>query len=91
MAGEELQRAAQKADRGRALLVGEDLGVGQPAVVIDADVDALPAGVADAAAVWGVGLRGLAAPVAGDAWPGRRIRPSFFMSTWTSSPGQRRS
>jgi hypothetical protein len=91
VAGEELQRAAQKADRGRALLVGEDLGVGQPAVVIDADVDALPAGVADAAAVWGVGLRGLAAPVAGDAVAGAQDPPELFMSTWTSSPGQRRS
>ena len=33
--------AAEEADRGRCLLVGEHLGVGEAAVVVDGDVDVL--------------------------------------------------
>ena len=33
--------AAEEADRGCGFLVGEDLGVGEPAVVVDGDVDVL--------------------------------------------------
>ena len=35
--------AAEEADRGGRFLVGEHLDVGEPAVVVDADVDVLPA------------------------------------------------
>src|SRR6059058_3660561 len=40
---EELQRSPQKADRGRGLLVAQDLGVGQAGGVVDGDVDVVPA------------------------------------------------
>src|SRR5260221_14674402 len=33
--------AAKEANRGRGLLVGEDFGVGEPAVIVDGDVDEL--------------------------------------------------
>src|SRR2546423_1638249 len=41
---EELQRSPEKADRGRGLLVAQDLGVGQAGGVVDGDVDVVPAG-----------------------------------------------
>ena len=41
--GVEGDRAAQERDRGRGLLVGEDLDVGQAGGVVDADVHELPA------------------------------------------------
>jgi hypothetical protein len=37
-------RPPQEADRGGRLLVGQDLDVGEAGGVVDADVDALPAG-----------------------------------------------
>ena len=43
MALEELQRSPEKADRGRGLLVAQDLGVGQAGGVVDGDVDVVPA------------------------------------------------
>src|SRR5215212_6949881 len=41
-AAEEGDRAAEEAGRGRALLVGEHLDVGEPGGVVDGDVDELP-------------------------------------------------
>jgi hypothetical protein len=35
--------AAQEADRGRGFLVGQDFGIDESAVVVDGDVDVLPA------------------------------------------------
>src|SRR4051794_6798053 len=58
VAAVERDRAAQEADRGRGLLVAEDLDIGQASAVVDSDVDELPAGVADASAVGGVGVAG---------------------------------
>lgn len=40
---EERNRPAQEADGGLAALVGKDLGVGEAGVVVDRDVDELPA------------------------------------------------
>lgn|SRR5680860_29450 len=40
--GEVLDRSAQKPDRGRCLLVGQDLDIGEPGRVVDTDVDELP-------------------------------------------------
>jgi hypothetical protein len=70
VAGEEVDRPPEEAGRRDCLLVDQHLGVGEAAVVVDRDVDELPAGVADAAAIGGVGVGGLAAPVAGDAMAG---------------------
>jgi hypothetical protein len=41
--------AAEEAGSGRGFLVGEHFGVGEAAVVVDGDVDVLPALVVDAA------------------------------------------
>ena len=43
VAGKEGECAAEEADRGGGFFVGEDLGVGEAAVVVDCDVDVLPA------------------------------------------------
>jgi hypothetical protein len=43
VAGEEGERAAQEGNRGRRPLVGEHFGIGEAAVVVDCDVDVLPA------------------------------------------------
>ncbi len=40
----EVNGATEEADRGRGLLVGEDLGESEAAVVVDRDVDVFPAG-----------------------------------------------
>jgi hypothetical protein len=42
-AAEEADGAAEEADGGRAFLVLEDFGVGEPGRVVDGDVDVLPA------------------------------------------------
>ena len=44
----EAQRPAQEGDAGRRPLVGEQLDVGEPRRIVDADVDELPAGAARA-------------------------------------------
>ena len=46
VAGEELDRPGEEADRGRGFLIVEDLGVGEAAVIVDGDVDEVPAGQA---------------------------------------------
>ena len=56
--GVEGDRAAQEADRGRGLLVGEHLDVGQAGGVIDADVHEFPAAARAAPAVARRGRRG---------------------------------
>jgi hypothetical protein len=43
VAFEERDRAAEERDRGRGLLVGQDLGVGQARGVVDGDMDVVPA------------------------------------------------
>ena len=43
VAGEEGERAREEADGGGRFLVGQDFGVGESAVVVDRDVDVLPA------------------------------------------------
>ena len=58
----------QEAGRGGALLVGQDLGVGEPGRVVDADMDKLPA--AGPARGPLNGDLDLAAPIARDAVPG---------------------
>ena len=71
---------------GAARLVGEDLGVGEAAVVVDGGVEV---GVADALAA------SVPVLVAARPWilwpPPGGIVPSFLTSTWTSSPGRDRS
>src|SRR2546422_10596864 len=62
-------------------LAGEQLGVGQTRVVVDREVEVLPAGVPVTAAGSGPSAR----------LPKVQKRPSFLMSTWTSSPGRARS
>ena len=80
--------AAEEADGGGGLLVGEDFGVGEAAVVVDRDVDVLPAaGAVDVRRCAPPEIAGAADAVAGAA----AIRPSFLMSMWTSSPGRVRS
>jgi hypothetical protein len=58
VAAEEAQGVDEEGEAGAALLVGVDLGIGQPGVVVDGQVQVLPA---DAAA------RTLAGAIAGDA------------------------
>ena len=71
--------AEEGGGRGRGL-IGQFLRVGQPAVVIDRDMDPVPAGPA-------------ALVVAGRAPRGGQsaARPSCLVSRWTSSPGRLRS
>jgi transposase len=83
------RRPLQEAGGGRALLVGQDLRVGQAGGVIDADVDELPAGGSqplcpDLELALAVARDPVPAPLA-------LIRPSFLTSTCTSSPGRLRS
>jgi hypothetical protein len=76
------RRANQTSERSRKghgaglARVGQDLGVGEPGGIIDADMQELPATAAL-----------LAVPVAGDAVATPSIRPSFLTSMWSSSPG----
>ena len=70
--------SAQEADGGDGFLIVEDFDVDEPGRVVDADVDVLPAEA--------VGPPPETRPVT--RWPGLPIRPSFFTSTWTSSPGR---
>ena len=65
VAAVEGEGAAEEADGGRGFLVGEHLGVGEAAVVVDGDVDVLPADVPRSLAVAvGVAWRCSAACVA---------------------------
>jgi len=63
VAGKEDDGAVEKAGRGRGPFVGEDFGVGETAVVVDGDVDVVPAAEAAAMAV-----RVGAARASGAAW-----------------------
>jgi hypothetical protein len=74
------ERALKEAGAGGAVLGGEQLGIGQPRVVVDRDVQVLPAG-----------LRERWTPSARIRLPTVQKQPSFFVSTWTSSPGRSRS
>jgi len=62
------------------VLAGQDFGVGQPRVIVDSDVQMLPADVP----VRFAGSFRMRLPT---AWK----RPSFFVSTCKSSPGRSRS
>ena len=91
--GEQGVRSGQEPSRGLPPLVGVDLGIGQPGVIIDRGVDepmtvqrvamaASPAAGAVGLAVAGTG--GAAQePVATPAG----MLPSFLTSIWTSWPG----
>ena len=61
MAGEEPARPGQEPGAGRGLLVGQDLGVGQPGVVVDGDMDEV---IANTMAVPGVGSSAVQPPAA---------------------------
>ena len=82
----------QKADRGGGFLVGEHLGVGEAAVVVDADVDVLPANR-------GVTLAGptrdcaiVARRATADAFAGTALDPAELLDIdMESSPGRDRS
>ena len=84
--GEVVGGAGEERRAGRALLVGQDLGVGQPGVVIDEGVDVVEADPWPSA----VAVEPLARPWARQP-PPSGIRPSFLTSMWTSSPGRSRS
>ena len=91
VAAEEGQRAAQEADRGRRLLVGQHLGVGQTSRVVDRDVDELPADLASAQPGT-VGLGRIPAPLAGHAVTGAALEPAELLDVnMISSPGRPRS
>jgi hypothetical protein len=76
---EERDRPAQEPNRGAGLLVAEHFGVGQAGRVVDRDVHELPAGVADASPIRGIGRasRPLLA-VAGDAMAGHGDAPKLL-------------
>jgi hypothetical protein len=74
---EEPQGVEQEGEAGAALLVGQDLRIGQPGMVVDGQVEELPA---DPPAL------ALAGAVTCDAVSVRSKRPSFLMSMWISSP-----
>jgi hypothetical protein len=60
VASEEGDRPVQEAGRGRAFLVGEHFDVGEAAVVVDGDLDVLPADrAADLAVAVGEGAVGV--------------------------------
>jgi hypothetical protein len=58
VAAREADGAGEEAGGGRCCLVGEDFGVGESAVIVDGDVEVLPAD-AVAAAAGGVGVSGV--------------------------------
>jgi hypothetical protein len=86
VAAVEGNRTGEEAGRCRGRLILEDFGVGKSAVVVDGDVDELPAGNAGLPAVDPRAL--LRGPIAAMRWPTPRIRPSFLTSMWISSPGR---
>src|SRR5215218_3516642 len=51
IAGEEGKRAVEETDRGAGFFIAEDLGVGEATVIVDGDVDVVPAAEAAIAAV----------------------------------------
>jgi hypothetical protein len=81
----EAPRPAEEAGRRLRRLVGQLLDVGEPAVVVDRDVDAVPADALVPARPVAGRRRGFGRP------PPGRIRPRFLVSRWTSSPGRSRS
>jgi hypothetical protein len=62
------ERSSQEDDGAALLLVGHDLGKGDPGVVVDGNMDELPAGADIAAAL----------PIAGYAMSGSRETPEFL-------------
>src|SRR5207302_8412134 len=77
VAGEEGDRSLQESDRGRGLFVSEHFGVGEPAEVVDGDVDELPADRAAAAAAAVGSPRPIAAGnPAADAFAGAALDPA---------------
>ena len=79
LALEPAQGADQEAGDRLALLVRQDLDVGEARGVVDRDVDELPPGT----------LRALAA-IAGDPVSDAAEAASFLTSRWTSSPARAR-
>ena len=80
--GEECRSSLPERGGGGSLFVGEDLAVGEAAVAVDGGVHE---GVADL--VRCQRPRSAARPLTRQP-PPLGIRPSFLMSTWTSSPGR---
>ncbi len=77
VAVEEGDRSLQESDRGRGLFVGEHFGVGEPAEVVDGDVDELPADrAAPAAAAVGAPWPIAAGNPAADAFAGAALDPA---------------
>ena len=77
--------ATEEAGSGRGFLVGEDLGVGEAAVVVDGDVDVLPALVVAAAVVAAAG------DAAGDAVAGPGDPAELLDVDMDELPGLERS
>jgi hypothetical protein len=80
VAPEEHERPTQEADRGGCLLVAQHLGVGQPAGVVDRDVDELPAGgLAAVAVAVGEGALVVAAQTIADALARPALDPAELL------------
>jgi hypothetical protein len=76
----ERDRPLQKRDRGRCFLVLEDFGVREAAVVVDADVDVLPAdGLASLAARVGACRDVMAAMTVAPALAGAALDPAQLL------------
>lgn len=77
----------QELGAGHDFLIGQGLGVGQPRVVVEGGVqEQIPAPtIALLVGSSGRAPEGTMAAAVGGT------RPSFFISTWTSSPGRARS
>ena len=91
MGGEEPACSAEEPRTGDGLLIGQDLGVGQPAVVVDGGVDVVIAGAATPFAVpvtqpvlGGVSAMGAVAATLTEP-------AQLLTSMWISSPGRARS
>ena len=87
VAGEVVDGSGEERGAGGGLLVVEDLGVGEAAVVIDDGVDVVEP---DPGLLLRRGRCPSARPWARQP-PPSGIRPIFLTSMWTSSPGRSRS
>jgi hypothetical protein len=85
--------AGEEARRCGCLLVGKHLRVSEAAVIVDGDMDVLPADAATAVAIAvGVGRTEAPPTIAEGAFASATLDPTELLtSTWTSSPGRERS
>jgi len=72
------ERPPEKAGDGGAVIIGSELDVGDPRVIVDGDVQQIPTDAVVAIDI--------ARPVM--RWPSPAIRPSFFVSKCSRSPGR---